>query len=346
MATIGISGPSSYVSVALQFFNHWEDANDLLGGSSPIVLAGYLAKSSQPITRVVFKQWYDDLMGARGDVSSTLVDLDLARGALVDIKTSLIVRADQFHKAVRGNAAGSRYERTLAALAQVDDTQSVFSDAMVRIRQVWTALNGDTSFGMVLPLTLEGNFALGSFLTLFNGVPGALPTDPPLVPGLRHRYEAVTELEGRLKFARETRNDLQDRMYEMMKAYRQVLPQKVPAGHALLDSLPVLTPPQGSPPPAVQIMVSYDVGQQKAKIEVVGSVPQGVTEIEVRGVAGLVYSVEDENDLGTVSLAGPLVFYTDTYHQAPGQSGSYRAYTKNGEGREAGSNTGSATRGA
>ena len=346
MATIGISGPSSYVSVGLQVFNHWADANAVLGAGTEIVLACFFAKSSQPITRTVFKDWYDELNVQRGVVASMLVDLDLARGSLVDIKAALIVRAEQFHKAVRGNAPGTRYERSLAALAQMDDTQSVFNDAMVRIRQLWTALNADTTLGLALPVTLEGSFSLANFLSLYNGTPGAQPGDPPLVPGLAGRYGAVTELEGDLKFARETRNDLQERLYEMMKGYRSVLPGKFAAGHAVLDSMPALTPPQGSPPPAVEIMVSFDAGQQKAKIEVVGSVPQGVAEIEVRGVAGLVYSVEDENDLGTIPLAGPLVFYTDTYHQAPGQSGSYRAYTKSGEGREAGSNTGSATRGA
>ena len=147
MATIGISGPSSYVSVGLQVFNHWADANAVLGAGNEIVLAGFFAKSSQPITRTVFKDWYDELNVQRGVVASMLVDLDLARGSLVDIKAALIVRAEQFHKAVRGNAPGTRYERSLAALAQMDDTQSVFNDAMVRIRQLWTALNADTTLG-------------------------------------------------------------------------------------------------------------------------------------------------------------------------------------------------------
>ncbi len=344
MATIGISGPSSYVHVGLQFYHHWADANTALGGGDKIVLAGFLAKSTTPVTRAAFKEWYDLLIAERTLVSTKLVDWDLARGALEDIKSALIVRAVQFHKAVRGNAPGSRYERALVALAQVDDTQSVFTDAMLRIRQVWTAMNADTLLGMALPVTLEGDFSLANFLTLLNGIPGANPNDPPQVPGLQHRYEAVTDLEGELKLAREMRNDLQDRLYEMMKAYRSVLPQKFPEGHAILDSMPALTPPQGSPPPSVQIVVTFDVGAQKAKIVVQGSVPAGVSELEVRGVPGLEYSVEDENDLGTIPLGGPLEFLSNTFHQAPGQSGTYRVYTKNGEGREAGSNTGSATR--
>ena len=344
MATIGISGPSSYVQVGLQFFNHWADANTALGGGDRIVLAGFLAKSTSPITRAAFKGWYDEVLAERTLVSTKLVDLDLARGALEDIKSALVLRAGQFHKAVRGNAPGSRYERSLAALAQIDDTQSVFTDAMLRIRQVWTALNADTSLGLALPVTLEGNFPLEGFLQLFNGVPGAQPNDPPQVPGLRHRYEALTDLEGEVKLAREMRNDLQDRLYEMMKAYRSVLPQKFLEGHAILESMPVLTSPQGSPPAAVQVVVTFDTVSQKAKIVVQGAVPAGVSELEVRGVPGLAYSVEDEEDLGSIPLGGPLEFLTDTFHQAPGQSGTYRVYTKNSEGRESGSNTGSATR--
>ncbi len=344
MATIGISGPSSYVQVGLQFFEHWDDANVALGGGDKIVLAGYLAKSSSPITRLAFKGWYDALIADRTQVSSKLVLLDLARGSLEDIKSALIVRAAQFHKIVRGNAAGTRYERTLAALAQMDDPPAVFTSAMKRIEEVWTALNGDTTMGLELPMTLEGDFPLAAFLTLVNGVPAVNPGNPPQVPGLADRYGAVTGLEVKLKFLRESRNDLQDRLYELMKAYRSVLPGKFPEGHAVLDSMPALTPPQGSPPPAVQIVVTYDTGAQKAKIVVQGSLPAGVSELEVRGVPGLEYSVEDEEDLGTIPLGGPLEFLTNTFHQAPGQSGTYRVYTKSSEGREAGSNTGSATR--
>lgn len=344
MATIGISGPSSYVPVGNQFYLHWGDVDQALGAGNELVLAGYIVKSSQPITRTVFKQWYDDLLLERTAVSSLVADVDLAKGSYEDRKAQLILRQEQLHMAVRGNAPKSRYDRSLPAQVQLDDTVQVIQDAMVRVRQVWTSINADAQLGIQVPVTLEGGLDLAGFLQLLNGIPGATPEAPPIIPGLRHLYDKVAELEGKLKLARESRNDLQDRLYEMMKNYRPLAGRKFPPDHALNDSMPALTPPQSTTPPAVQIVVTYDVPLQKAKIVVVGTVPAGVNELEVRGVPGSTYVADDESTLGTIPLNGPLEFLTDTFHQTAGQSATYKVFTGNASGGEAGSNAGTATR--
>lgn len=336
MATIGISGPSSYVAVGQQFYVHWGDVDGALG-SAPLVLPGALAKSATPLGRVDFKAIYDALILQRETISEHLVDLDLARGSLEDMKRALIVRADQLHRAVRGNAPGSRYERSLPPLAQMDDSEATLVDAFTRLRQIWTKLNADTTLGIALPVTLEGGYTVEEFATQIAPVaPGAV--------GLKSSFDALREVEGQVKWEREVRNDMQEVLYALMKAYRQMVGTKFLEGNAILDALPALTPPQGATPPAVVIAVTWDAATMKAKIALVGPVPAGVTELEVRGVPGSSYVADDENVLGTIPLGGPLFFLTDTYHQMPGQSGTYRVFTSNSEGNEAGSNEGTATR--
>lgn len=306
-------------------------------GQSALVLAGHLIKASQPVTLAVFDDLYDDLMAQRTKVAESLVALDLTRGDLRELKQALVTRINQFNKAVRGNAPGGKYERSLPPLPDLDTNQTDFISAAVRVKQLWTAINADTALGIDLPMTLEGVFTLANFTTLMTGT-------PPTVPGVKESYEALAERQGQVKLDREYRNDLQDRIYTLLKAYRQVLPTKFPAGHALLDSLPVLTPPPGATPPAVVITAEWDAVEEKAKITVLGTVPEGVVELEVRGLPGTDYDGEDDSVLGSIPLEGPLVFLTATYHATPGQSGSYKVFTKSALGHEAGSNAESVTR--
>ena len=219
----------------------------------------------------------------------------------------------------------------------MDDTEATIVDAFTRLRQVWTKLNEATSLGIALPVTLEGGYTLGTFI-------GEIVGGGSASPGLKPTFDALREIEGQVKWEREVRNDMQEVIYALMKAYRQMVGTKFPEGNAILDALPALTPPQGATPPAVVIAVTWDAAAMKAKIALVGPVPAGVTELEVRGVPGSSYVADDENVLGTIPLGGPLFFLTDTYHQLSGQSGSYKVFTSNATGHEAGSNAGTATR--
>lgn len=57
-------------------------------------------------------------------------------------------------------------------------------------------------------------------------------------------YGTLAELAVDLKVAREERNDLQDVIYGVLKAYRLKMPTILPAGRAL----PILTPAAGHTP--------------------------------------------------------------------------------------------------
>jgi hypothetical protein len=331
-----ISGPSSYPVVCQLFFSHWGDVDAALGALNPLVLAGYLVKSTTPVTRAAFKGWYDDLMEVRATVEDVGVDLDLARGALTDLRTALAVRVLQFNKAVRGNVPDSRYARSLADVPNEFTNATDFLHAVRRVRKLWLAINADPSLGLTAPLTLEGGYPVASFEAAANGATTEF--------GLQGLQEKVSDAMSQLKLDRESRNDLQDRLYELLKAYRQVVATKFPEGHAILDAMPALTPAPGSTPDAVTIAVSWDTLAGKAKIEVQGAVPANAAELEVRGVPGLDYDRDDEVTLGTIPLGGSLVFLTNQFHAVAGQSGAYKVYVKTALGHEAGSNAGAVTR--
>ena len=331
-----ISGPSSYPAVCQAFHSHWGDVDAALGAPNPLVLAGYLVKSTSPVTRAAFKGWYDELMAARTKVEEVGVDLDLARGALADLRAALAVRVLQFNKAVRGNIPDTRYARSLPEVPNEFTNATDFLNAVTRVRKLWLAINGDLLLGLSLPLTLEGGYTVETFEQAYKGV------TPPM--GLQGLQEKMSDALSQLKLERESRNDLQDRLYELLKAYRQVVATKFPAGHAILDALPALTPAPGSTPQGVTVTGVWDATAGKAKIEVQGAVPANAAVLEVRGVPGLDFDGDDEVTLGTIPLGGPLVFLTDSFHGVPGQSGAYKVYVKTAEGNEAGSNAVTVTR--
>ena len=326
-----ISGPSSYPSVCQLFHSHWGSVDTALG--APLVLAGFLIRSTTPVNRVAFKGWYDELMAQRTLVEESLVAVELARGAFTDLRTELAVRVLQFNKAVRGNAPGTRYDRSLPDAPNEFTNAADFLSAVTRVRSLWVALNADASLAIGGPLLLEGGFAVAGFAGLYQGV-----------AGLQARQEALADAMAHLRLERESRNDLQDRLYELLKGYRQVVATKFPAGHAILDAMPVLSPAPGSTPPAVTITATWDAATQMARVEVQGAVPAGVASLQVRGLPGVDYDSDDESVLGSIPLGGPLVFSTASFLGAVGLSAVFKVYTMTALGHEAGSNAAVVTR--
>jgi hypothetical protein len=320
---VGISGPSSYVSVCQQFLAHWEDLNTALG-ASPLVLAGNVIGWSTPIDRAAFEGMYTSLLTQRNTVTTAGVAESFARGDVHALKATLVSRAAEVIAVVRGNLSGTKYERTLPRQPDSDSTQHVLQEACMALHTIWVAVDADATVMLPKPIVLQAGLTAAAFLTL--------------VATLAPAYRTLAEKEGQARLERETRNDQQDDLYEVMKAYREVAAKKFAADHALMVSIPALTPPPGATPDAVALSGGWNGGQTKAELFWDESTTDPVDEYEVFAVPGPEFDVEDEVSLGVVPKGQPRTFLTDALHQAPGQVATYKVYAKTPTGHRAGSN--------
>jgi hypothetical protein len=109
--------------------------------------------------------------------------------------------------------------------------------------------------------------------------------------------------------------------------------------HALVESLPKLTPESGSTPDAVTVNGSYIVASLMAKLLWTLSTHANLLHYEIRFCAGPNYSTENETVIGTVLPGAALEFLTDAGLANPGNIASFKVYVITTTGNEKGSNT-------
>ena len=319
---MAISGPASFIPTTDEFLGHWETANTELGAGNEIVLAdgtnraGLLAKRNE-------------LQGLRATVQSKLIDQELNREDIEGKKTALLLRVNQFNDAVRSDFAGTKWERVLKDVPKQNDGQSTFVDPLVASNHIWTRLNA--AIAPAAPLKLLGNYTQAQF--------------QDDIDALNAAYPVWTESVNDTRFAREDRNDMQDVIYAILLAYRKKVPTKFAAGHAVIESMPRLTPEPGATPQAVTINASWDEAQAAAKITFPASPEPNVVQYEVRVVPGPDYNADDETVAGNITAGpGPFTFFTTAALSAPGNVASFKVYVINDTGNEKGSNSVAVTR--
>ncbi len=142
----------------------------------------------------------------------------------------------------------------------------------------------------------------------------------------------------------DSRNVLQDGIYPILKNYRQNLPTHFAKGHALVTSLPTLTPAPGSTPDAVTASGSWIVAQSQAKLTWTESTNPNLSGYDIRFCSGPNYSTDNESIIGSVLPGATLEFLTDTGLTSPGNVASFKVYVVTTTGNEKGSNTVTITR--
>lgn len=319
---MAITGPASYIPTTDEFLGHWETANAELGLGDEIVLPD---GTSRPV--LLLKR--NELESLRETVTTKLTDQELNRADIESKKTALIVRVNQFNDAVRSDFAGTKWERVLKVVPKQNDGQSTFVDPLIGSNHIWVRLNA--AIVPAAPLTLLGGYTQTTFK--FN------------IDALNAAYPVWTESVNDTRFAREDRNDLQDVIYAMLLAYRKKLPTKFAAGHAVVDSLPRLTPEPGATPTGVTINAAWNAGLAAAEITFAASPSANVVEYEVRVVPGPDYDGDDEVVVGNIPAGpGPFTFHTAAALSAAGNVASFKVYAINDTGNEKGSNAATVTR--
>ena len=158
-------------------------------------------------------------------------------------------------------------------------------------------------------------------------------------------FTAIESTESVVEAAIVQRDVLWNAMFQRMRQYRLAVQGKFAAGSALLISLPVLTPPPGHTPTAVDASAGWDPIALEAVISYTDSDDPDLFEFELRGSAGgTKYNADTASVLGN-HLAGDLTpFRTPDGLVASGSKMHYKVFVVLTTGNEKGSRTVSVTR--
>lgn len=313
-----ITGPSSFLPTTLQFSTHWTAANTTLGSGGPVLLEDGTDVAQFEAEREV-------LLTLRGDVEDADLEAEEARVDLAEAKALALAQLNLFNLAVRGRMGSSKYARLLADVPGIGDGREIFTKPMNKAVKLWTKINATPPVGFSPPLVLADD----TTLTVFSATVGALP-------GI---YDTVTTTGEDFSLALDLRNDQQDVLYAMMKAYRVAVPARFLAGSATLDSLPALSDDSTRTPDPVELSGGWDAALTAARLTATESSDPDVKEYELRWCAGANYSQATEHVAGSIPAGTPPVFVTTKGLPASGSVASFRVYVRLTSGGEAGSET-------
>lgn len=316
-----ITGPASFVPTTELFLTHWGLADAALGLGNEVVLQG-------GVSRGVLQLRYDELVAKRLDLSGKLNIEETARGDIDLRKVALLLRLNQFNDTVRADFSGTKWERALPSVPGIGDGQGVFVPALEDGSTLWGQLNA----GIVPapPVTLLGGY-----------IQFAFALDTAALNTAYRDWRAAGVVAG---LALQERNDIQDLIQPILVNYRKKLPTKFAKNHALVDSLPAVSPPPGATPDAVVATFAWDPVLVKVKITWTASTDADLSQYEVRFCAGPNYSTDVEGVIGNIQPSDPREFFTDTGLPAPGNVASFKVYVITTTGNEKGSNDVAVTR--
>lgn len=323
-----ISGAASFLPTTSQFLDHWQDVDTALGVGSPLILRKETLNSSANVARADLETLYDTLVAQHMTVQASVVEVDLARGELFDAKTRLAVLLAKFNDKVRALLANTKWERALPDLPQVDAGRGIFSDAISGALALWLKIN---STG-----------AAGGSLNLRDGESSDDLSDE--LNNLDVLYRALSRMERTLKLEREERNDLQDRIYPILRQYRVAVPGFFSRESAIMAALPRLTPELGHTPEPVNASGVWVAAQTQARLEWTASADPDLAEYEIRYSPGTEYHNDVEDVIASIPAGDPLVFLTDHALTQPGATALFKVYVILNTGNESGSNAVAVTR--
>ena len=157
-----------------------------------------------------------------------------------------------------------------------------------------------------------------------------------LIDSLQAKWNEWTRAQQKADNVREQRNDVMTLAYETMKDYRAKVPLELPPGHALLDSLPALSPDPSKRPVGPSASGEWNAATSQADLTATPSPTPTVVEHDLRYSPDTPYNPDNEVTLVTIPTGQPLTFSTDIGLAVPGDVAlfSWVAVTADGhEGR-------------
>ena len=313
-----ITGPASFVFTTQQFINHWTEVNLGLASSGPLVL-----EDGSDIVELETQR--ANLLSQRDSVEAAALNLAEARGLLLQAKTTLLSQLNAFNGVVRARLSASHYARLLADVPGIGDGAERFRKPLVQTDLLWAKINSAPPAGFTAPLVLLGGVVQLDFRGSLNA--------------LQSRVDSVTAAEQALDLALERRNDTQDAIRPRLVNYRLMVPTLIPAGDALLDTLPAYSTEGSRTPEATVLSGAWNAATTQADLTSTISDDSDLAEYELRYCAGADYDTELESVAGNVPAGQSPVFHTTKGLTTAGSTASFRVYVRLSSGGEKGSNT-------
>ena len=307
-----ITGPASYLPTTDEFLAHWASANAAMGAAGSIEVTGGINAAALLTLRT-------QLETARAQVEARRNGREEARFLIEDGKIALLERLNQFNLKLRSLNPGSKWEAMLPKAFSASEGIGRVLPPLDEMQDLWTRYETEET-----PLLLMGASSLATFTNA--------------LAALKASYTALSSAENALGVKRQERTALENRIYPILKAYRQRIPAEFAEGSPILATLPRLSPVPGSTPDPVVANGNYNPATITADLNWTASTETDLASYEVRGVAGPDYDTEDEVNLATIPPGAPRTYSTNFALGTPGNAASYKVYVILTTGNERGSN--------
>ena len=314
---MAITSLASYVPTCDEFITHWGLVEAELG--SAMLLQGGLTLTAFIALRDALEAKMTLIVGMVNAVDQAGSTRDTLRAAMRD-------RIRRFRAQVATLLPGTPYDNALPKLPYDGAAEGVMIDAMDDAANLWAQINADTTTpGFTAPLKLDGgNYLLAQFTTD--------------VLAIRAAFKAWREADKVLEVERDKRDAMLEPIRTRMKQYQTACEANLPSGHALLLSIPLLSPAPGSTPDPVTLNGSWNVGLVMAQLIWLESTDPDLLSYKIRMTPGPTYDTGNDVQIGSV-LAGTSSFDTVEGLSNPGDTASFRVYVMLQTGNEAASNT-------
>lgn len=314
-----ISKLSTYLPTIDSFAAHW---NQCLTAYAPKILTVRLPNNTA-VTRAQFGDLRDLLEAQQIAVQARLTDQLIARGGVEIQKTDLLKRFHLFTGMVDGYYQNTDFHLARPLAPGLGYGQLTFSLPLFDAMSLWKKMNeGAPPAGVTLPLVLSDGTDHSTFASA--------------VSTLQFAYRNERDKGQDVTLARAGRDRLQDRAYDIMKAYRESVPSVMAAFPDLVATLPRLTPLPGHTPDAVNASAVFEA-PDKSKVVYDESTDPTLESYQLRGNVGDEYSNEDAMVIATNAPGAPREFNVSFGLNQPGAKVALKVYVILNTGNEAGS---------
>lgn len=319
-------GPTSYPTTLSAFLLHWVRVNERLGVLHPLVLPEGLTLAGAQGLETLLQGQMDALRGAGMDVL-------IARGTLQQARTALRERLLQFGELVRAYWPSKPWADLLPKTPQATIAPEKLLATCRDALRLWARLEAEPAPpGAPVPIFLDpgGLYGRADFAASLAGTQAACL--------------ALEEAEWTRAEALARRDTTLAQIKTALMAYNRAVPGRLPAGDALVASMPALWPPPGHTPDPVALTARWDDPQQAAVFTWEASTDKLLDHYELRGCAGPDYHTEEESVLARAPKDAPLELTLTDLLPAPHAVAAYRLYVVLETDNERGSATAVITR--
>ncbi len=309
--------PQTYVATSDELIAHWTRANVTAAGT-PIKLKGNYFLADFTIDR-------NNLSEKIAQVRAVLLSRQMSAGLRDQQKTTIREYLIRFRGAVTNALMDTPYANNLPTLPVFATDETRYKEPFLAMAERWRAINalGGSVADFTAPLTIGDGIRLEDYeLALAD---------------LESSYRAVGSADAALDTLRSERNALLEPLKKRMQQYKAALIDRFGKDHALVKSLPALSPTPGATPPPVALSGSFDAARGKAVLSWGASAAADLDHYEVRTTGELPYRAEDEAVVASVP-ATQLSLETDEGLIVSNATANFKVYVVTRTNHERGSN--------